>query len=89
MRCSLCTSIKTTVRACSICEKKYAYCVEHISEVQHAMSGHVLRVHPEKVPEVVDKLMADAASMAVIREQHRITPEYWSKLLDYMKGRAS
>ncbi len=51
------------------------------------VKGHVLRNHPEKVPNVVKELMASAEQMAKVREQYATQPELWQKLIDYIELR--
>ncbi len=60
---------------------------DHRNDAAIAMRGHVLRVHPEKVPNVVARLMKNEAEMAVVRMQAEQQPEFWKRLMEYIAER--
>lgn len=70
---------------CKICSKEYPFCRAHQADMQNAMRGHVMRVHPETIPGLIDRL--SPRDMAMIREQHALEPELWQRLIDFIAGR--
>lgn len=51
------------------------------------MRGHILRVHPEKVPDVVDNLMKSEKDMAALRMRLEREPELWKRLFEFIEDR--
>jgi hypothetical protein len=65
---------------CSICGKERPHCAAHVQETTQVMNGHVLRVHPEEIPETIDELMKRPAAMAALEVQMKAEPALWEKL---------
>lgn len=69
---------------CAHCGKRYAHCPAHHGEVMQMMRGHVLRVHPEKVPGMIEKLRRSPDQIAVVRAQFARDPENWRVLVEHV-----
>ncbi len=85
--CFWCGTAGCGAMVCNICDKRHPHCHDHRNDAAIAMRGHVLRVHPEKVPNVVARLMKNEAEMAVVRMQAEQQPEFWKRLMEYIAER--
>lgn len=83
--CCRCNALSCGGKVCRICSKVYAACHAHLRELGITMNGHVLRVHPEHVPELIDKLSASARME--FRRKHAQEPDLWAKLIAAINAR--
>lgn len=51
------------------------------------MAGHILRVHPESIPHIVDRILNDATQVALVEQEAAREPELWRRLISYMVER--
>ena len=87
---SACSAPGVGLLECKICRKAYLHCGEHQGVVLQAIRGHVLRTHPETIPEKqFDRLLADTDSMAELREQAAHEPELWKTFFAFVTNRQS
>ena len=84
---SRCGEPATGVLACKFCGKRYAGCKAHHTDVHTMMSGHVLRTHPEEVPDVLDDLLGKPEMLTQIGLQYADDPEPWEKLMTCLEAR--
>lgn len=61
--------------------RRYAYCRSHGSIVSMMMEGHIVRVHPEKVPEAMRKIAQDHRQLTSLRARAAESPEMWGRQL--------
>jgi len=89
--CAHCGEPAVALVGCRFCDKTYAHCASHASQVKTTMSGHGLRVHPDKLPrKVIDALLRDeGGSLSEIRAEAAKDPEMWKKLTDFIAARSS
>jgi len=87
--CVRCGKPGCGARVCKLCDKRHPHCHEHQDDSHTTMTGHILRVHPEAVPKVVEKLMANEVELALIRKQAERAPELWQPLMSYIAERQS
>lgn len=66
---------------CKLCGQTYTRCHAHRDAILTMLNGHVLRVHPEAVPDAVRKLLRSNAQLATIEAEAQRNPEMWAKLL--------
>jgi hypothetical protein len=85
--CIACGGAGYAGMACNLCNKKYVHCRAHQGDSETAMRGHILRVHPESVPSVVDQLMKNETELAAMRKHAEGQPELWAKLFAYIATR--
>lgn len=85
--CVECEAAGHGVHVCKLCDKRYAYCRTHSDASQTTMRGHVIRVHPESVPHMVDKLIRNPAEIAAIRDYAKHEPELWKRFFEYIAER--
>lgn len=85
--CVTCGGVGSAGMACKLCDKQYAHCRTHQGDSETAMKGHVLRVHPESIPGVVDQLMANETELAAFRKRAEQSPELFKRLFEYIAER--
>jgi hypothetical protein len=85
--CSSCGQPGCGALVCNLCGRKHPHCHAHHEDARTMMKGHVLRVHPESVPGIVDKLMKSEKDLAIVRAEAALEPELWKRLLEYISGR--
>lgn len=85
--CARCGSTGVGGVSCKLCDKKYTHCRAHQSDSEQVMRGHILRVHPESVPGIVDQLIANKTELAAMRKRAEQNPELWTKLFAYIDER--
>jgi hypothetical protein len=66
---------------CRHCPKAYVSCDTHKDDAATALQGHVIRLHPESVPEVVKQIAADGEKTAEIERVEAQQPGEFTKLL--------
>lgn len=85
--CVVCSATSCGAMACKLCDKRYARCHQHQIEAITLMRGHVLRVHPESVPALVDKLITNPKELAFVQAEAERNPELWSRLMQFIAKR--
>ena len=81
----LCGRPSCGAMACTFCDKRYAHCHAHHDDARILMRGHVLRVHPEKMPrEEFAKILKDRGMMEGLRQQRARAPELWTRFFEYV-----
>ncbi len=74
--------------ACKLCDKTYLSCHAHREVVHVTMNGHVLRVHPETLPqEKFNEILDNKEVMDGLREQRRLAPELWEGFFQFVAQR--
>ena len=72
---------------CKMCGKVYTSCHLHHGEVKTAMTGHGLRVHPDRYSDgEIKKLIADEDAFEMVLLQSKREPELWKKLLERIRA---
>jgi hypothetical protein len=85
--CAVCNAPSVEADVCSLCEKIYPYCLAHETESRVAITGHVLRVHPSSIPQVVDQLVKNESAFAELQAEAKREPGMWKVLFDYIATR--
>lgn len=70
---------------CRRCDHTYAHCHAHHADVNTMMRGHVLRCHPETIPNAIKRLVRNEEALAKVHAEAERHPEMWENLLDYIK----
>jgi len=84
---SRCGEPATGVLACKFCGKRYAGCKAHHADAHTMMSGHVLRTHPEEVPDSLDEILRKPEMLAQIGAQYVEDPAPWENLMACLEAR--
>jgi hypothetical protein len=85
--CATCQEQSTGGIACKYCDKIYAYCDAHPEKSKWLVGGHVLRLHPDRIPH--DKFLAllcDADAMADIDKRSMKDPVSWQRFSQYVRA---
>ena len=69
---------------CGFCDRRHAYCHQHGGDATTLMRGHILRHHPEEIPEVVSRFVEDESAMGAVRAEAERYPALWEKFLGYV-----
>jgi SEC-C motif len=72
---------------CTVClaskrGMQYGYCAVHKDQVRILCNGHIIRTHPETVPQMVENVARNPEALAVVREEAKRDPARWKKLVD-------
>ena len=80
--CTVCLALnKRSMRA------QYGYCTAHEVQVRILCNGHIIRNHPETVPEMVENVARDVGALTEVREAAKRDPGRWKKLIDAIDAR--
>jgi hypothetical protein len=88
MLCTVCRDAKAVnALACKVCGKRYGFCSAHAAAASGNMNGHVMRVHPEVIPDLRKKLQEQPEVLADIMEKAKGDPENWAAFVAWWEGK--
>jgi hypothetical protein len=83
-----CGAPSTGTMVCKFCRQALACCAEHKTSVSYLLEDHVLRRHPEHIPEVIDALIASPEHLANFRtEVSKLDPSMWTHVWEVFERR--